>query len=90
MNKCENCGWDEIICDSCHSRNGLRGWVNLNDEELEWMMRFCQRSIQLASHLGDKAGTIFDPERGENIEKATKLFNKLKKSHDKFNKDSNE
>lgn len=75
--KCENCGWEEIICDSCHSRSGLRGWVNLNQEELEFIMRFCKRSIQLASQLGDKAPNIFDPEREENIEKATKLYNKL-------------
>jgi hypothetical protein len=56
--------------------------VDLNKEELEFVMRFCKRSIQLASQLGEKAPGIFDPERGENIEKATALYNKLKISYE--------
>lgn len=52
--------------------------VDLSEEELEWMMRFCKRSIHCASQLGDKAPGIFDTERGESIEKATTLYNKLK------------
>lgn len=56
--------------------------IDVNKEELEFMMRFCKRSIQLASQLGDKAPGIFDPERGENIEKATKLYNKLARAYE--------
>lgn len=53
--------------------------IDVNKEKLEFLMRFCKRSIQLATQLGEKAGTIFDPERGENIEKATKLYSKLER-----------
>ena len=62
--------------------------IDLNKDELEFLMRFCKRSIQVASELGEKCGTIFDPERGENIEKATILYNKLKQSYK--NKDETE
>jgi len=55
--------------------------VDVNQEELEFLMRFCKRAIQLATQLGDKGGTIFDPERGENIEKATKLYIKLERAY---------
>lgn len=54
--------------------------IDVNKEELEFLMRFCKRAIKLASQLGEKCGTIFDSERGENIEKATKLYNKLKRA----------
>ena len=56
--------------------------IDVNKEELEFIMRFCKRSIQLASQLGDKAPGIFDPERGENIEKATKLYTKLQRAYE--------
>lgn len=56
--------------------------IDLNEEEIEWMMRFCKRSIALSSQLGEKGLNIFDAERGENIEKATILYNKLKKCNE--------
>ncbi len=33
--KCTNCGWHEILCDSCLSRSGLNGWINFSKPELE-------------------------------------------------------
>ncbi len=55
--------------------------IDINKEELEFLMRVCKRSIQLAAQLGEKCGAVFDPERGENIEKATKLYNKLESAY---------
>ncbi len=56
--------------------------IDVSKEELEFIMRFCKRSIQFATQLGEKCGTIFDPERGENIEKATRLYNKLERAYE--------
>jgi hypothetical protein len=55
--------------------------IEVNLEELEFLMRFCKRSIKIAAQLKNKTGTIFDTERGENIEKATKLYKKLEMAY---------
>lgn len=52
--------------------------IDVNEEELEFMMSFCSRAIEFGTQLGEQCGTMFDPARGENIEKATILYNKFK------------
>jgi hypothetical protein len=32
---CKQCGWDEIICASCHGQSGLRGWVHFSLQVLK-------------------------------------------------------
>ena len=53
--------------------------VKLSIEELKWMLRFCSRSIQLCDKVKDST-CIFDPELGENKEKALILHDKLSKA----------
>ncbi len=55
--------------------------IDINKEELQFLMRVCKRSIELATQLGDKCGAVLDPERSENIEKATKLYNTLESAY---------
>ena len=56
--------------------------VDLNKEEIEFLMRYCKRLIQLSEEYFRKDFKIFDPEFGENKEKATILYNKLKNSNE--------
>lgn len=56
--------------------------IDVNQEELQFLMRFCARSIQLCNQLKDRNFKIFDLELGENIEKAQVLYNKLERAYE--------
>lgn len=72
MNDCSNCGWHEIVCDSCHGPSGLRGWLHFSLEELkdlEMNLKQCKSEGYL--NYGDAA---YDA-----LEKILNEINKLEK-----------
>lgn len=54
--ECNQCGWDKIICESCHSAGGLRGWIQFNKEEIEdLLMNLDQCTSEGYLNYGDPA-----------------------------------
>jgi len=59
--------------------------IDFEKEELGFLMRYCKRTIEIASEFG-KNTRVFDEELGETIEKAVELYKKL---HDAYQEENN-